>query len=51
MVINIERMRIIMSNAILTMKLLKESFAVCRLEAGEPIPEWASCGSLPTTFW
>lgn len=45
MVINKERMRIIMSNAILTMKLLGESFAVCRLEANEPIPVWAGSGS------
>ncbi|WP_025436506.1 ACT domain-containing protein [Peptoclostridium acidaminophilum] len=34
-----------MSNVVLTMKLLNESFAVCRLEASEPIPEWASYGS------
>ena len=45
MVINTEGMRIIMSNTILTMKLLNESFAVCRLESREPVPAWASSGS------
>jgi len=38
-------MRIIMSNTILTMKLLGESFAVCRLETDEAIPSWAGSGS------
>lgn len=38
-------MKIIMSNTILTMKLLEESFAVCKLETGEAIPSWAGSGS------
>ena len=36
-----ERMKIKMVEKILTMKLLKEKYGVCRLDKSELIPEWA----------
>lgn len=33
-----------MTKTILTMKLLRESYGVCRLAQGEAIPDWATMG-------